>query len=203
MAMNATMSTAEAALLISFLDQQREAARNAAYGLTDEQAATATTASTLTVGGLIKHLTGVERGWTSDITGVVATMEMTEDDYHNGFRMVPGETIAGLLVDYRAATDATDAAIRAADLDHEVPVPDAPWFPKDFSAWSVRWIVLHLIEETARHAGHADIIRESLDGAQSGPLLAAAEGWPADSWMTPWTAAATVTAAAEPAGAIG
>jgi hypothetical protein len=50
----------------------------------------------------------------------------------------------------------------------------------------VRWIALHLIEETARHAGHADIIREALDGALSGPLMAAAEGWPPDGWVKPW-----------------
>jgi hypothetical protein len=49
-----------------------------------------------------------------------------------------------------------------------------------------RWILLHLIEETARHAGHADLIREALDGALSGPLMAAAEGWPADGWVKPW-----------------
>ncbi|MBV9484908.1 MAG: DinB family protein [Frankiaceae bacterium] len=189
MAMNATMTTDEPALLISFLDQQREAVRNAAYGLTDEQAAAAPTASDLSVGGLIKHLASTERGWTSDITGVVATGDRAEQAYLDGFRMTDTDTLADLLADYGAATAATDAAIRAADLDHEVPVPDAPWFPKDVTAWSVRWIVLHLIEETARHAGHADIIRECLDGATSGPLLAAAEGWPADSWITPWAPA--------------
>ena len=53
-------------------------------------------------------------------------------------------------------------------LDAAVPVPrDSPWFPKDVDAWSVRWVFLHVISELARHAGHADIIRESLDGAKS------------------------------------
>ena len=50
----------------------------------------------------------------------------------------------------------------------------------------MRWIALYLIEETARHAGHADIIREALDGGLSGPLMAAAEGWPSDGWIKPW-----------------
>jgi hypothetical protein len=50
----------------------------------------------------------------------------------------------------------------------------------------VRWVLLHLIQETARHAGHADVIRESLDGATAMPLLAAAEGWPATPWLQPW-----------------
>ena len=58
-------------------------------------------------------------------------------------------------------------------------MPDQPWFPKDLDGWSVRWVLLHLIEEIARHAGHADIIRESLDGATGIELLAGAEGWPA------------------------
>jgi hypothetical protein len=61
-----------------------------------------------------------------------------------------------------------------------------PWFPADVEAWSVRWVLLHLIEETARHVGHADIIRESLDGATAIPLMAAVEGWPASPWVQPW-----------------
>jgi hypothetical protein len=66
-----------------------------------------------------------------------------------------------------------------------VPLPPAPWNP-DPDGCTVRWILLHLIEETARHAGHADLLREALDGGLSGPLMAAAEGWPADGWVTPW-----------------
>jgi hypothetical protein len=70
-----------------------------------------------------------------------------------------------------------------------VPVPrDAPWFPTDVEAWSLRWVLLQLIQESARHAGHADIVRESLDGATQYELMAAAEGWPATDWLTPWSA---------------
>ena len=73
-------------------------------------------------------------------------------------------------------------------LDAPVPIPkDVPWFPKDIDAWSVRWVVLHLIEETARHAGHADIVRESVDGATMYELMAGAEGWPATEWLQPWS----------------
>jgi hypothetical protein len=61
-----------------------------------------------------------------------------------------------------------------------------PWFPKGVAAWSVRWVLLHLIEETARHAGHADLLREAVDGATAYPLLAAAESWPATPWLQPW-----------------
>jgi hypothetical protein len=61
-----------------------------------------------------------------------------------------------------------------------------PWNRKDLKYWNVRWILLHLIQETARHAGHADIIRESVDGATAYPLMAAAEGWPETPWLKPW-----------------
>src|SRR5215203_1059846 len=68
-------------------------------------------------------------------------------------------------------------------------VPDGvPWFPDDVEAWSVRWVLLHLIEEIGRHAGHADIMRESIDGATMYELMAGAEGWPATDWLQPWTA---------------
>ena len=60
-------------------------------------------------------------------------------------------------------------------------------FPDDVEAWSVRWVLLHLVEETARHAGHADIVRESIDGATMYGLMAAAEGWPPGDWLQPWT----------------
>jgi hypothetical protein len=62
-----------------------------------------------------------------------------------------------------------------------------PWYPQDLDAWSVRWVLLHLIEEVARHAGHADIVREQIDGATMYALMAAIEGWPATEWLQPWT----------------
>ncbi len=65
--------------------------------------------------------------------------------------------------------------VETADLDAAVPVPqDAPWFPKDVESWSVRWVILHVINELARHAGHADIIRETIDGATMYELVAGA-----------------------------
>ena len=63
---------------------------------------------------------------------------------------------------------------------------DAPWFPQDIEAWSVRWVYFHLIEELARHAGHADIVREHVDGATMYELMAGAEGWPETPWLVPW-----------------
>ncbi len=93
-----------------------------------------------------------------------------------------------MLALYDEVARETEKAIAGIpDLSQPVPVPrDAPWFPADVDAWSVRWVLLHLIQETARHAGHADIVRESLDGATAFPLLAAAENWPPTPWMQPW-----------------
>ena len=89
--------------------------------------------------------------------------------------------------DYGQAAAETDEIVGSLDLDRPVPVPKGvPWFPDDIDAWTVRWVMLHLITETARHAGHADIVRETIDGASAFPLMAAAEGWPATPWMQPW-----------------
>lgn len=201
----ATTNHDEREQLLDFLRHQRVAVKNAAYGLTDVQAAATPTASALSVGGLVKHLTLGERGWMRDVRREAAPSvdEADEAAYFDGFRMLPGETLAGLLAAYDAAGAETDATIRRTDLDQEVPVPrGGPWLPTDITAWSVRWIVLHLIEETARHAGHADVIRESIDAATAATLMAAVEGWPANDWVTPWAPAdpaAATTATAAPA----
>jgi hypothetical protein len=180
----------ETDLLLAFLEQQRIAARTAAFGLTDAQAASTPTPSPLSVGGLIKHLAAVERSWTN--TMLQGKGDGTPDDYMAGFRLTDTETIADVIARHEDAARATDAVVRKLGLDELVPVPQGvPWFPQDVDAWSVRWVVLHLIEETARHAGHADIVREAVDGALSGALLAAVEGWPATDWMQPWEPATT------------
>jgi uncharacterized damage-inducible protein DinB len=178
--------TDERSLLLAYIAQQRAGIRNAALGLTDEQARLAPTAGTLSVGGLVKHVAATERHWIDLVlqrpgTGAVA-------DYADGFRLRGDETLAGALDRYADVARETEAVITGIDdLGQPVPVPKGvPWFPQDIDAWSVRWVLLHLVEETARHAGHADIIREALDGATMYPLMAAAEGWPATEWLTPW-----------------
>src|SRR4029453_1515196 len=111
-----------------------------------------------------------------------------EEDYEAGFRLGPDETLAGALARYAEVAKRTESVIAGIpDLGQSVPVPKGvPWFPEDIDAWSVRWVLLHLIQETARHAGHADIVRESIDGATAYPLMAAAENWPETPWMKPW-----------------
>ena len=172
--------------LLSFLRQQRDAVRVSAHGLTDDQARQASTAGALTIGGLVKHLIDVERTWIGMVTGTPRVGG--HEDYLEGFRFGPDESLAAVFEEYDAVARETESVIAAiADLGQPVPVPKGvPWFPDDVDAWSVRWVLLHLIEETAKHAGHADIVRESLDGATFYPLMAAVEGWPASPWLTPW-----------------
>jgi hypothetical protein len=171
-------------LLLAYIQQQRDGLRNAAYGLTEEQIRVAPAASSLTIGGLIKHVTATERGWVADILQRPSSQD--PERYGDDFKVGPDDTLAGLLADLDRAAAETEAAVAGLELSHPVPVPDAPWFPKDVEAWTVRWVLLHLVEEIARHAGHADIIRESIDGATMYELMAGREGWPATEWLTPW-----------------
>ncbi|MBN6036817.1 DinB family protein [Amycolatopsis sp. 195334CR] len=174
--------------LLAFLEQQRRVLRIAAHGLTDEEARRAPSRSALTVGGLVKHVAVTERNWI-DLIEFDDPPQPAMEDYADAFTLREDETLAGVL-DLSAEVAARTARVigGVADLGQPVPVPKGvPWYPDGLEAWSVRWVLLHLIEEAARHAGHADIVREHLDGATAMPLLAAAENWPASPWLQPWT----------------
>ena len=181
--------TNERELLLAYVDQQRDGIRFAAYGLTDDQARLAPTAGTLSIGGLVKHVTAMELSWMDTVIQRPSngSIEESADQYEDGFTLRPEETLAGALAELDAAASRTEEIVRELDLDHPVPVPKGvPWFPQDVDAWTVRWVLLHLVEEVARHAGHADIVRESIDGATMFELMAGAEGWPATDWLQPW-----------------
>ena len=172
-------------LLLAFVRQQRDGVRNAAFGLTEEQARLTPTAGDLSIGGLVKHVAAMERQWIA--MACLEELPASQGDYLDGFRLVDGETLEGAVAELDAAGAATEVAVAGLDLDAAVPVPrGVPWFPADLDAWSVRWVLLHLVEELGRHAGHADIVRESIDGATCHPLMAAVEGWPATEWLQPW-----------------
>ncbi|OLT26924.1 hypothetical protein BJF79_11835 [Actinomadura sp. CNU-125] len=166
--------TGERADLLAKLAETRHFLRFTARDLTDEQARRRTTDSELTIGGLIKHVAATERGWADFIvTGPSALGDfdsMTEADFAarvDGFRLLPGETLAGVLADYDETARRTDGlVVSLPDLDAAQPLPKAPWFEPGASC-SARRALVHIIAETAQHAGHADIIRESLDGAKS------------------------------------
>lgn len=164
--------TGERADLLESLARHRFFLRNTARDLTDEQAARRTTVSELCLGGLIKHVTLTERNWAGFIVAGPSAMPAWTDQaamqrYADSFRMLPGETLAGLLAEYDTAARETEELVRSLpDLDASQPLPEAPWFPPG-ARWSARRVLLHILAETSQHAGHADIIREALDGAKS------------------------------------
>ncbi|MFC8716098.1 DinB family protein [Kitasatospora sp. NPDC057198] len=166
--------TPEHADLIAELRAVRHFLRFTARGLDDEQAARRTTASELTIGGLIKHVTSMERTWAAFIAVGPSAMPdfnaMAEADFQaraDEFRLLPGETLLGVLTAYEAVARGTEELLAGLpDLGVSHPLPSAPWFAPGVS-WSARRAVMHIIAETAQHAGHADIIRESLDGQKS------------------------------------
>jgi hypothetical protein len=152
------------------LAKHRDLFRFTVQGLTDEQAAMTPTDSALCLGGLIKHVAFVESGWVGFIVEGAKAMEPSEGSYDahtNSFRMLEGETLAGLLRAYEAVAARTDELVRTLpDLDASHALPPAPWFEPG-ARWSARRVVVHILVETARHAGHADILRETIDGQRT------------------------------------
>ena len=163
--------TGERADLLASLSGVRHFLRFTVRELDDEQARRRTTVSELCLGGIVKHVTAVERTWARFmVEGADAFPPMGPEAFESharGFRMEEGDTVAALLADYEEAAAATDELVRTlADLDASHPLPERPWHEPGAS-WSVRRTVLHLVAETAQHAGHADIIREAIDGQKT------------------------------------
>jgi uncharacterized damage-inducible protein DinB len=162
-----TTMASERAELLETLAKHRGLLRRTVRGLNDEQAAQRTTVSELCLGGLIKHVCGVEERWMAFVVGGAEAMMGKGGDWASQFRMEEGETLAGLLDRYEQVAHQTEELVATLpDLDTSHPLPKTPWFEAG-ARWSVRRVLLHLIAETSQHAGHADIIRESLDGAKS------------------------------------
>ncbi len=164
------------------------------YGLTDEQARSTPSVSALSIGGLVKHATGLQRSWMARVAAAPGAppkdprpFEEISKDFADQHVMRPDETLEGLLGAFEVQNAKSLRLVESADLDAAVPVPhDIPWFPKNQKAWSVRWVILHVINELARHAGHADIIRETIDGATMYELIAGLENWEPRPWVKPW-----------------
>lgn len=192
--------TDERHAMLEFLAFHQTAFLAVSYGLTDEQARSRPSVSALSIGGLVKHATGVQLAWMHRVASAPefppADTRPTEDimaDYADQYVMREDETLGQLLQALEAQNAETLRIFSETDLDTPVPVPhDVPWFPKDVDNWSVRWVAHHLVGELSRHAGHADIIRESIDGATMYELIAGLEGWPETDWIKPWKPAATL-----------
>jgi uncharacterized protein DUF664 len=174
--MTTTALTGERADILETLAVHRQFLRHTVLGLTDDQARQRTTVSELTLGGLIKHVAETEKGWVDFILNGPEAMgggadwseptpELIEN-YKAAFQLLPDETLEGVLARYDEVARRTDELVATVDLDSSHPLPEAPWFPKG-ARRSARRAFLHIVAETSQHAGHADIIRESLDGQKT------------------------------------
>ena len=161
----------ERADIVETLRAHRNFLMRTVAGLDDQEAAERTTVSELCLGGLIKHVSHVEDNWVRFIlegpSAIGGFDESAMAAHAAGFRMLEGETLAGLLAEYErvaARTDELVATIPSLDLSR--PLPEAPWFPTN-ERRSARCVFMHIMAETAQHAGHADILRETLDGQKT------------------------------------
>ena len=170
---------AERADLLEALGKHRALFRATTAGLTDEQARLTPTVSTLSLGGLVKHVASTEKEWARFVLeGPAETPDVDWADidwsnppaavleYAAGFVLQDDETLEGVLAAYDEVASATDELVRTVDLAARRPLPDAPWFEAG-ATWSARRVFVHVVAETAQHAGHADIIRETIDGRKS------------------------------------
>jgi hypothetical protein len=178
-ASGSSTGSGERADLVEVLRRHRDLLRHTVAGLTDEQARLTPTVSALCLGGLVKHVAATEEQWARfvvdgpaptpdfDWANVDWTNPPPEvQKYADAFRMLEGETLGGLLAQYQQVAAATDDLVLSVDLDARQPLPHAPWFEAGAS-WSARRVFMHVVAETAQHAGHADILRESIDGQKS------------------------------------
>ena len=178
-----TTLTRERADLLESLRRHRNFLRQTVVGVTEEQARTRSTVSELTLASLIKHVADTEQSWVDfalgkpgamggdadfgdfDEEAVRAAMESGEF-VDTRFVLTDADTLPALLEQYDRVAAATDEIVTTGDLDASRPLPSAPWFEQG-AEWSLRRVILHVIAETSQHAGHADIIREAIDGAQT------------------------------------
>lgn len=147
--------------LVGLLDFLRATVVAKVEGLTEEQARSQpVSASTMTPMGLVKHLTGVERWWFSiDFGGRDVEPPWPDEPGYDGFELTDEDTVEGVLAAYRAECAAGNAVVAAAGLDDPAAQP-----PDD--PFHLRYALAHMVEETARHCGHLDLMREALDGSR-------------------------------------
>ena len=145
-------------VLTGFLDYYRGLVVEIGTGLPREQLVTSTVPSGTTLLGLVKHLTLVEDSWFSHrFGGEPQRFPWDESDPNSDFRIEEHEDAAPIIAAYNAECERSRQTTAGASLDDTARHPD-------YDGYTLRWIIVHMIEEIARHCGHADIIREQLDG---------------------------------------
>lgn len=176
--------------LAEYVDQQLTAIRASLYGLTEEQARETPCRSALSLAGIVKHTAYGMQGAVRRLRGDAPAAEFGAEamaTYMGSFVLGDTETALSVRDDFDARRREYVAALRAADPDAEVMEPPAPWFGI-FEAHPIRlrYYLTHQVEEMARHAGHADIIREQLDGMAIPLLVMTLEGAPANDFFQPF-----------------
>lgn len=179
----------ERTTLCNYLDVQLDALRTSAHGLTDAQARQTPLRSALSIAGILKHACFVMEG--SLIGAGLREPDERTTGQPESFVLADDETLESVLERFDALRPEYMAMCRAGDLDEVMPVGPMPWYGMNEQRDArLRYMYVHHVEELARHAGHADIIREELDGALAPELLAAVEGWEPNDYVKPWTPSA-------------
>ena len=176
--------------LVAYVDQQLEALRASIIGLTEDQAREQPCRSTLSIGGLLKHTTHGMATNTERLTTGVHVRPLDDAAfavYQGSFELTAGETGASILETFDAARPAFLAAITATDPGAEIEEPPQPWNGIfDTRPANARYLLVHQIEEFARHAGHADILREQIDGTPVPQIVLTLAGAPANDFFQPY-----------------
>jgi len=180
----------EITAIVGYVDQQLTALRAALLGLTEAQARATPCRSALSLAGLIRHVAYGMRGAAEVIEGREdrgAPDEAAFARYRESFTLTDGETADAVLQEFDAARREYLAAMAGADPDADVLAPPAPWHGvHDARPAKLRHHLLHQVEEMARHAGHADILREQLDGLAVPALVMTVEGAAPNQFFTPY-----------------
>lgn len=163
-------ASGEHAVLKTYALQQLAQIRTTVVGLSDEQAHSTPTASVLNLTGLVRHAGEVAVFWSGAAAAAPNTPTFPDgfEDNDMDTLMANTESLEETLAYFdRCVALATQQIDAATELSAPVPVPPAPWFPAELTHWEARWALAHIATEVARHTGHADIIRESIDGKGS------------------------------------
>lgn len=160
-------ATGELGVLKTYALQQLAQLRTTEVGLSNEQAHSHPTASALNLTGLLRHCGAVGVYWSACAVAAPDAPQIPDgfDDLPLEDMIADESTLEETLVYFDRCVDLTTANFDAVtDLSAPVPVPPAPWYPPELTSWEARWCLAHISTEVARHTGHADIIRESIDG---------------------------------------
>lgn len=177
--------------IVGYVEQQLDAIRAATIGLTEEQVRLRPCRSALSIGGLIKHATYCMRGVTERLCTEGQPQAAIDAagfaDYEASFALAGDETGTAALAAFDAARAPYVAALAAADPSAPTIEGPAPWFGIfDSRPARGRYLLVHQIEELARHAGHADIIREQIDGTCVPAIALTADGMPPSDYFEPY-----------------